>query len=158
MVLSHAAGGGCSVPPTCRRGKRSWKQDCLQLNPAGCCGLLQKTAIPLLNQVSALLRVYAGWGSAYPLPPPQPCLHTNLLSHFVERTSWIMVLQMKGFSHCIRRITGKCKVLCQLFGSFFIPSLLCTNKPSLCGSSFFLLRPRYLSTQLFNNAMQIRQS
>ncbi|EOA97237.1 60S ribosomal protein L29 [Anas platyrhynchos] len=37
----------------------------------------------------------------------QPCLRANLLSCFVERTSWIMVLQMKGFSHCIRRVAAR---------------------------------------------------
>lgn len=35
------------------------------------------------------------------------------------------------------------------FGSFFIPSPLCTNKPSLCGSSF-----SFLAAEIVNMAPQ----
>jgi len=44
----------------------------------------------------------AGSGPAYLLPPPQLYFCNNLLSCFAESTSWITLLQMKGFSHGIR--------------------------------------------------------
>lgn len=72
---SHAASGRCSVPPACRRGGRSWQQGCLRQNPTECCGLLQKTTIPLLNQgVSSAqsicrIRLRLSLSSSPALPP-----------------------------------------------------------------------------------------
>lgn len=83
--------------PSPKDSERVCMQALSKIPESGC----QPAFQPRLDGVQGTQHL-AGSGPAYLLPPPQLHLSNNLLFCFAERTSWITLLQMKGFSHGVR--------------------------------------------------------